>query len=154
MKIYIPPQIPRLAIAFSIFIILFLVLRYFLVPDTFGQYGYYRGESLIDNEKPEIHFAGQKTCFACHQDIEELKQTDLHSNIRCETCHGPGQKHALSGEKSDIFRQSSRELCGVCHEKHAAKRQSTINQIILKEHNTGKVCTECHNPHQPWEMKN
>lgn len=153
MKFYIPPQLPRLALAFAIFITLFLVLRSFLVPDTFGQYGHYRGDSLIDNALPEINYAGQEACLECHQDIEDLKQKDIHSEIRCETCHGPGQKHVLSGEAAEILKPDSRESCGVCHEKNAAKRQSSIVQIRLSEHYTGKKCTECHNPHQPWEMK-
>jgi len=153
MKFYIPPQLLRLAIAFGIFISLFLLLRSILVPDTFGQYGHYRGDSLTDNALPEIHHSGQQACFDCHQDVEDLKQKDLHSTIHCETCHGPGQKHVLSMEAADIIKPDSREFCGVCHEKNAAKRQSTIVQIKISEHNVGKKCIECHNPHQPWEMK-
>lgn len=153
MKFYIPPQLTRLAIAFAIFITLFLVLRSYLVPDTFGQYGHYRGDSLIDNSLPEINYAGQQACLECHQDIYDLKQKDVHNTIRCEVCHGPGQKHVLSAEASDILRPDSREFCGVCHEKNAAKRQTTIVQIKLSDHNTEKKCIGCHNPHQPWEMK-
>ena len=102
MKRYIPPQIPRLAIAFAIFISLFLVLRHFLTPDTFGEYGHYRGASLIENTEPEIHYAGQQACFDCHQDIEDLKKQDVHKNIHCETCHGPGQKHVLSSRAQQV----------------------------------------------------
>lgn len=153
MKHYIPPQLPRLALVFAIFIALFLVLRSFLVPDTFGKNGHYRGASLLENEQFEIHYAGQKACFECHQDIEDLKALDVHSTIACETCHGTGQKHYTSGDKADIFKPAGREFCGSCHAKNAAKLKSTINQVDLKEHNVGKNCTECHNAHQPWEMK-
>lgn len=153
MKFYIPPQIPRLVIAFAIFISLFLVARHFLVPDTFGKYGHYRAASLIDNAKPEIHYAGQQACFDCHQDIEDLKAKDVHSDIHCEVCHGPGEKHVISSEVADIFKPSGREFCGSCHALNAAKPKSAIFQIDLNKHNVGKNCTECHNPHQPWEMK-
>jgi hypothetical protein len=153
MKLYIPPQIPRLLLAFTIFILLFLTVRHFLVPDTFGEYGHYRGASLIDNEQAEMHYAGHKACLECHQDIEDIKATDLHSGITCETCHGPGQKHVASGEAGDIFRPGSREDCGICHAVNSAKRKSVIAQIDLNVHNTGKKCIECHNAHQPWEMK-
>jgi hypothetical protein len=153
MKFYIPPQIIRLVIAFAIFISLFLFVRSMLVPETFGQYGHYRGASLIDNADHETHFAGQQACLECHQDIEDKKLTDVHLNIHCEVCHGPGQKHVLSGEATDILKPGSREFCGTCHEKNAARRQSTIVQVDLSNHNTGKNCIECHNPHQPWEMK-
>lgn len=153
MKFYIPPQIARLVIAFAVFIALFLLLRKILIPDSFGQYGHYRGASLEENASREINFSGQQACFECHQDIEDLKQTDVHSGIHCETCHGPGQKHVESADAADIQKPGSREFCGVCHGKNAAKRTDAIVQIDLNEHNTGKNCIECHNPHQPWKMK-
>ena len=153
MKFYIPPQLTRLSIAFAIFITLFLLLRKLLIPDSFGQYGHYRGDSLNDNALQAIHYAGQAACLECHQDIEDQKQADVHNGIKCETCHGPGQKHAESAEAADILKPESREFCGVCHEKNAARRTDAIVQINLNEHNTGKKCIECHNPHQPWKMK-
>jgi Cytochrome c554 and c-prime len=154
MKFYIPPQLNRLAIAFTIFISLFLVLRHFLVPATFGEYGHYRGASLIDNASPAIHYAGQQACFKCHQDIEDKKALDVHSDIHCETCHGPGEKHVISSKVADILRPSgNREFCGRCHSLNAAKQKSAIFQVDLSKHNVGKNCIECHNPHQPWEMK-
>jgi len=152
MKLYIPPQVKRLAIAFAVFISLFLLLRHFLVPDTFGEYGHYRGASLIDNAKPEIHYAGQNACFECHQDIEDKKLQDVHSEIHCETCHGPGQKHVLSGEAADIIKPSGREFCGLCHALNVAKQKYAVFQVDLKKHNAGKNCIECHNPHEPWKM--
>jgi hypothetical protein len=152
MKLYIPPQLTRLTIAFAVFISLFLLLRHFLVPETFGQYGHYRGASLIDNAAVEIHYAGQKACMECHQDIEDLKVQDVHSGIHCEICHGPGQKHVISGEATDIFKPSGREFCGRCHSKNAARQKDAVFQVDLAIHNIGKNCVECHNPHQPWAM--
>jgi hypothetical protein len=151
MKFYIPPQLPRLALAFAIFISLFLLLRHFLLPDTFGEYGHYRGASLIENTKPEIHYAGQQACLECHQDIEDMKKQDVHSEIHCETCHGPGEKHVLSGTAVDILKPTGRDFCGSCHALNAAKQVSAVAQVNLKEHNVGKNCLECHNPHQPWK---
>jgi hypothetical protein len=153
MKFYIPPQITRLALAFAIFISIFLVLRHFLVPKTFGVYGHYRAASLIDNEQPEIHYSGQQACFVCHQDIEDKKAQDVHSDIHCETCHGPGEKHVVNSKVEKILKPTGREFCGSCHALNAAKLKSAIFQIDLNKHNIGKNCLECHNPHQPWEMK-
>jgi hypothetical protein len=153
MKFYIPPQLTRLALAFAVFISLFLLLRHFLVPDTFGEYGHYRGASLIDNAMPEIHYAGQNACFECHQDIEDLKAKDVHSGIHCETCHGPGQAHVVSGDAADILKPTGREFCTRCHAINAARQNNAVFQIDPLKHNTGKNCTECHNPHQPWELK-
>lgn len=153
MKFDIPKHLRRLIMAFVIFITLFLIARHFLVPDTFGENGPYRAASLIDNANIEMHYSGQKACLDCHQDIEDLKAQDVHSTIHCETCHGPGLKHIESADATDILKPGGREFCGSCHLKNAAKRETAIAQVDLKEHNTGKNCIECHNPHQPWEMK-
>ncbi len=152
MKFYMPPQITRLALAFAIFICLFWAARYFFKPDTFGEKGPYRAAALIDNAQLEIHFSGQDACFECHQDIQDLKLTDLHSEIHCETCHGPGQEHVLSSLPEDIIKPSDRKFCGSCHLLNAARLKDAVNQVDLKTHNIDKNCIECHNPHQPWEM--
>jgi uncharacterized CHY-type Zn-finger protein len=153
MNFYIPSHIKRLILVFVIFISLFLVLRHFLIPDTFGKNGHYRGAALIDNTQIEIHYSGQQACFECHQDIEDLKLKDLHSQIHCETCHGPGQKHVLSKVPADILKPNGREFCGSCHNINTAKQKDAVLQVNLKEHNIEKNCIDCHNPHQPWEMK-
>jgi len=152
MKIYIPPQLKRLALAFAIFISFFLLIRHLLIPDTFGQYGFYRGASLEDIAVQPVHFSGHSACLDCHQDIEDMKQQDVHSEIRCESCHGPGLQHTEKGDTSKIAKPSSREFCGMCHSKNAAKQKNVIFQVDLKEHNISKNCIECHNPHQPWKM--
>jgi Cytochrome c554 and c-prime len=153
MNFFIPPQLKRLALAFAIFISAFLIVRHFLVPETFGQYGFYRGASLEEIGQTPMKYAGQKACLDCHLDIDDLKQQDVHSEISCETCHGPGQKHSENGDTTLLELHVSRESCGICHSKNAAKQKNAIFQVDLLEHNTQKNCIECHNPHQPWNMK-
>lgn len=153
MKLFIPPQLKRLFLAFAIFISAFLILRHLLVPKSFGQYGFYRGAALEEIAQMPFKYAGQKACLECHQDIENLKQQDVHSEISCETCHGPGQKHSENGDTTLLEMSVSRESCGLCHSKNAAKKKEAVFQVDLKEHNNKKKCIECHNPHKPWEMK-
>lgn len=153
MKFHIPPQLKRLSLAFAIFISAFLFIRHTLVPKSFGQYGFYRGASLEEIAKLPVKFAGHKACLDCHQDIDDLKQQDVHSELSCETCHGPGQKHSENGDTTLLEKPVSRESCGMCHSKNAAKRKEAVFQVDLKEHNVNKKCIECHNPHQPWKMK-
>jgi hypothetical protein len=153
MHFFIPPQLKRLALAFTIFISAFLIIRHFLVPETFGQYGFYRGASLGEIEQTPVKYAGQKMCLECHQDIDDLKQQDVHSDVSCESCHGPGQKHSENGDTTLLEKPVSRESCGMCHSKNAAKKKEAIFQINLKEHYIDKKCIECHNHHRPWEMK-
>jgi hypothetical protein len=153
MKFYVPTHIKRLILVFAIVISLFLLARHLLVPDTFGKYGPYRAATLDDYSLIEIHFAGQQACLECHQDVQDLKTQDVHSDIHCETCHGPGQKHVTSSAATDILIPSGREFCGSCHIMNSARPKNAITQVDLNKHNIGKNCIECHNPHQPWEMK-
>lgn len=153
MQFFIPPQLKRLGLAFVIFIGVFLIVRHLLVPETFGQYGFYRGASLDEIAQLPVHFAGQKMCIECHQDIDELIQQDVHSTVSCETCHGPGQKHSENGDTTLLEKPVSRESCGICHSKNTARKKEAVFQVDLKEHNSGRRCIECHNPHQPWDMK-
>jgi len=153
MRIFIPPQLKRLGLAFAVFVTLFLFIRHTLVPKSFGQYGFYRGAALEEISDLPLKYAGQKACLECHQDIDDLKQQDVHSDISCETCHGPGQRHSENGDTTLLLKPVSRESCGLCHSINAAKQKSTIFQVNLKEHNVNKRCIECHNPHQPWNMK-
>jgi hypothetical protein len=153
MRFFIPSQLKRLGLVFAIFIGAFLILRHYLIPDTFGQYGFYRGAALNEISQSQLKFAGQKACLECHQDIEDLKKEDVHSDISCESCHGPGLRHTENGDTTLLDLSVSRESCGICHSQNDAKRKETIFQVNLKEHNVGKKCIECHNPHKPWEMK-
>ncbi|MBG0860627.1 MAG: hypothetical protein IQL11_14095 [Bacteroidales bacterium] len=153
MRFYIPPQLLRLGLAFVIFVTLFLFIRHSLVPESFGQYGFYRGEALGEIAGLPVRFAGQKACLECHQDIDELKQQDVHSDISCETCHGPGQIHSENGDTTLLEKPVDRESCGICHSKNKARQKDVVFQVDLKEHNVQKRCIECHYPHQPWSMK-
>ena len=47
-----PPQLRRLIPMFAVFIALFLLVRHFLVPDSFGEYGFYRVTGLPKNGAP------------------------------------------------------------------------------------------------------
>lgn len=149
-----PPQLKTLIPLFAIFIGLFLVARYFLVPESFGQYGYYRGEALTDNMERPILFAGKQACVECHEDVGEKLDSDLHAELTCEVCHGPGAAHVLAPDSAVLVKPLSREFCGTCHAKSPARPEKAIKQVDIKEHNPEKNnCTDCHNPHAVWELK-
>ena len=153
MNFYIPVHIRRLVFVFVIFISIFLFVRHLLIPASFGLHGHYRANSLADNSQIPIHYSGESACFECHQDVKDVKALDVHKDIHCETCHGPGQKHVQSSNAEDIIKPSGREFCGRCHGLNAAKQNDVITQVDLKKHNTEKNCLECHNPHEPWKVK-
>ena len=152
MTIYIPPQLKRLLFFLVIFIALFIVADRMLTPETYGDLGNYRAASLIDNEAYEPVYAGQESCRDCHSDVAEQIDTDMHSQISCETCHNAAYAHTQDPFSGSVLKPEGRDFCGRCHSLNAARPQEVISQIDLAAHNTDFTCTECHNHHQPWEI--
>lgn len=147
-----PAQINRILLLFVAFTGLFLLVRHFLIPDTFGQYGHYRGESLIDNSSKEKVFADKEDCYACHSDIKEQIDNEMHTGLSCLICHGPGGAHVEDPQLGNIGKESGRFFCGKCHDIHPSRPNDVVAQVDIKTHHIEKAdCIECHNPHQLWE---
>ena len=147
-----PPQLKTLIPLFGAFIVLFLVARYFLVPDSFGKEGHYRFNSIAENKEKVMNYVGKEACADCHDDKALEIKSDVHAGLSCETCHGPGLAHIDSPESVKLIKSDQRSFCGTCHSINLS-RGKVIVQIELKEHNPDKKCIECHNPHQPWQLK-
>ena len=150
-----PPQLKTLLPLFAVFVVLFLVARHFLIPESFGKYGHYRANSLDEIAALPIHYAGKAVCIECHDTEAALLASDAHSVLSCEVCHGPNAKHADDPDyKQSIIKQGTREFCGRCHSLNPARKIEVINQIDIKEHHPEKTnCIDCHNPHAVWELK-
>jgi DmsE family decaheme c-type cytochrome len=106
-------------------------------------------------------YVGDDTCTTCHEPEGKSLHTTLHGraqNVRtpagsgrgCESCHGPGQAHAESGDKTLIKRftaMAPRDVnatCLTCHSKgsHAEWQGSMHDARNLS-------CTTCHSIHNP-----
>ena len=148
-----PPQLKRLIPLFAVFIGLFLVARYLLIPESFGEHGHYRFNSIDENKNIVLRYAGSEICIDCHEDQVEFLSSDLHAGLSCETCHGPCLDHANLEDSAQIIIPNQREFCGLCHAYNPTRKKDVIVQVDLSEHNIEKNCIECHNPHMPWELK-
>ena len=148
-----PPQLKRILPLFAVFVFLFLLIRYFLIPESFGEHGHYRFNSVEDNKKKEIHYAGKELCAECHEDHVENLKTDLHADLSCETCHGPGLAHSVLEDAASISIEGDRQFCGLCHSLNPSRKMKVVVQVDIQDHNIEKKCIECHNPHMPWEIE-
>jgi uncharacterized CHY-type Zn-finger protein len=137
----------RFAFLFVIAFGVFLVIRHFVVPKSFGEYGHYRGAAIAEIAARPVNFAGHETCETCHADILAVKAPGKHANVNCEACHGPLAKHAedpsIQPPKLDTA-----VLCVRCHAASAAKPKN-FPQISADEHSGGVPCETCHQPHSP-----
>jgi ribosomal protein L37AE/L43A len=145
-----PLQLQRILLLFAVFIFLFLLIRYFAIPDSFGQYGHYRGASLDENSMKTVKYISQEECTQCHAEIAELITDGLHDIVKCQICHGPGYLHKDTLNYVSMLKPNTREHCSICHQTLAGRPSYWINQVDIREHNIEKNCIECHNPHEPW----
>jgi hypothetical protein len=145
------PHLKRAFTLLALAVIAFIFVRSMIVPQSFGQYGWYRGDSVIDNRNFPVEHAGSASCGEenCHKTIYSIWSGSGHKTLNCETCHGPSQKHASNVRIMPAPANDSRDYCGLCHFERAA-RPSNFPQIDPETHGENLKCTYCHNPHKPW----
>ena len=150
-----PVQLKTLLPLFAVFILLFLVVRHFLIPDSFGKLGHYRADTIDEIGAIPVKYAGKSVCIDCHTTEAELLASDLHAGLSCEVCHGPNAKHADDPDfKEVLVKDGSRNSCGRCHGLIPARNIDVVKQVDIKIHHPERTnCIECHNPHVVTEIK-
>ena len=137
----------RFAFLFVIAFAVFLVVRHFVVPKTFGEYGHYRGAAIGEIAARPLHYAGHDTCETCHADVAEAKKAGKHAGVNCEACHGPLANHAADPSIQPAHLDTA-VLCIRCHAASAAKPKD-FPQVDAQQHSGGLACETCHKPHSP-----
>ena len=138
----------RLAAAFVIGMVLFLVLRGLLVPKTFGEFGHYRGAALGEIAAQPVSYAGHDVCEGCHDDVLQGKRVGRHARVACESCHGPQAKHTEDPGSIVPPKLDTAVLCVRCHAASNSKPMD-FPQVHAIEHSSGLACNACHQPHSP-----
>ncbi len=145
----IPPQIARLLLITIAIVAVYFTARHFLVPPSFGQYGWFRADYLKENAALPITYAGAAACAECHDKAVAKLAKAKHKLVACESCHGALGKHAddpsvTPAKIRDAF------FCVRCHAANPS-RPAKFPQVNLAEHNAGQKCGECHSAHLPTE---
>lgn len=104
-------------------------------------------------------------CAVCHEDLAKAFANSRHGILEksprfmmknsCESCHGPGEAHALGdGDKTKIisFKESDKTAyqrqCLECHQSNAE-----ILGFTASRHSKGGLfCADCHGVHNPAPM--
>ena len=135
-------------------IVLFLTVRFFMVPADFGihgdsfTYNFYRLSNVDEWKAFPVKYKGKQTCNECHNEKVEENLSSPHRVIECENCHGPKFEHPDAPEKLPIDR--TRSLCLRCHGflPYPGNRRSEMKTIDPQTHYVDLKCVECHNPHR------
>ena len=138
----------RFAGLFVAAFLLFLVIRAYVVPKTFGEYGHYRGAAIGDIAAHPVKFAGHQACEACHSDVVDTKAKGMHKTVNCEACHGALAAHVADPTGVVPVKLDTAVLCARCHTATAAKPKD-FPQVVPADHSDGIACETCHNPHSP-----
>jgi predicted CXXCH cytochrome family protein len=105
-------------------------------------------------------FVGDDTCAGCHSDLAGAFALSPHGRLkafelqdaggRCESCHGPGSKHAEEGGDARFihgFRNGgspeAARTCAKCHGDGAALHWNGSEHAA-----SGVQCASCHQIHQ------
>jgi len=137
----------RMAGLFLTGVLVFLIVRWVMVPSDFGVYGFYRAGALTDVAARPIAYAGHEICADCHSEIVDLRKGTKHEHVNCESCHGPLATHA-SGDVMKPGTPDLKTVCAPCHRKMDGRPKSQP-QVDFTEHSGDALCSDCHKPHSP-----
>jgi DmsE family decaheme c-type cytochrome len=105
-------------------------------------------------------YVGSETCKTCHEEIYNNLQKTPHFAIEtgarrgwaqksCESCHGPGSKHAESASADDIKNPAKMRAgdvdrtCLNCH----LNQNTPVGRIASGHAKDEVACTSCHSVH-------
>lgn len=149
-------HINRLLLIIIVILALALIVRQLVVPEMRpSEFGAFRVAAIGEAMQLSARHVGAAACLDCHEDVIDLHAKDLHTHVSCETCHGPGDRHAADPTAENIRIERGAEACLVCHRALDA-RPGSFPQITRVEHfslvgvaDQNTDCTACHSPHEP-----
>ncbi len=157
-------HVTRVVILLAIATVLGLVIQAVLRPDGYGDGGEYQRAVLEDIISREPLHQGRETCGECHAGILQTHQKDIHFDVQCEDCHGPGAEHVRAHREGPpaeddparlMPKEYTLEGCLFCH-RRLNSRPADFPQIdpvahyeFLKVTDPKTRCIECHDPHEP-----
>ncbi|MHC5005017.1 MAG: hypothetical protein ACYTJ0_18060 [Planctomycetota bacterium] len=114
----------------------FLIVQRVLQPESFGQQGHFRADSVDEIAMREPVHQGRDSCAECHVEIHAVHQKDVHWSVQCEDCHGPGLAHMRYYRDNDP---------AVSPDEATMPKEYTLEHVT----NPDTRCIECHSPHEP-----
>jgi hypothetical protein len=137
----------RFAGLFVLAFLVFLVVRHFIVPASFGQYGHYRGAAIGEIASRPAKFAGHDTCEGCHADVQDKKKNGKHAHVNCEACHGALIKRLPAPEEHPTNLYQRLLVFAGLHipaEKPFVRHADDPSSVVPELPDTAVLCARCH----------
>jgi|APFre7841882590_1041340.scaffolds.fasta_scaffold02272_3 cytochrome c553 len=141
-----PKHVTRLLALMGAALVLALIARWFLIPDSFYRFGHFRANSVTEIAAKEPVFQGAGYCATCHGERHAEWSANNHKSVACETCHGPAKGHPDNGKLP--VPADTVAVCTLCHEAMPG-RPRTQPQVVVAQHAANQQCKTCHNAHAP-----
>ncbi|MDM8516065.1 hypothetical protein QUF76_07695 [Desulfobacterales bacterium HSG16] len=136
-----------------------------MTPESFGVYGHYRADAIIEEADREIRHWTNASCSSCHAHEANRHSKGNHKTISCEFCHGTYADHIADGKKVKTLPVMTgdeiKTLCLRCHNKAIEARPEDVIKTVampdhLKKQNVKEThtCNQCHYVHAPLEYIN
>lgn len=144
---------------------LFYILFAFLLPAILAagarQEAKPQAEEKPKAEAKAAEYVGSETCQTCHEDIYKGLSNNPHRLVEshgkrgmqgkaCESCHGPGSKHAESADINDIIsfkNLSPGQIDQRCLSCHLNQSTTSVGRIFGSHARNQVACTSCHGIH-------
>lgn len=150
----------RVLLVFVGIIALVVIGKQFMTPESWGEYGYYRGDYINEEASRAMIHGTNDSCKSCHEEVYELKEHSTHKRLSCEACHAPVMEHIKDGKKfadMPVKRGETQvSLCLKCHQT-VVGRPVKFPMIKFPDHleqqkvKTTHTCDQCHTVHAPLE---
>ncbi len=142
-------------------VLLFFIVRAFLVPASFKKYGFYRANNIQEQMAKPLQYGPANSCAECHADVWTVHQKGAHAPVQCQNCHDALSTHVDAQQDlvAEMPKDRAAATCLRCHLKLSA-RPKAFPQIDVESHLAGvknahkaDVCLDCHAPHNPGDIK-
>lgn len=154
----------RVVLVFFAIIGIVLVGRIMMLPDSWGEYGYYRGAYIDQEAHKDMKYGTNQSCIVCHGEVNELASHSKHKQLSCEVCHSAVSEHIKGGKKFAIMPSKRGKeqisLCLKCHQQTIGRSEKIPTIISAKQHleeqnvKLTHTCDQCHTVHAPLENIN
>jgi cytochrome c553 len=152
-----PKHIVRLLVLIAVVAIVAISAKKFLTPDTFYQYGHYRGAAVAEIASKVPKLQGSASCQPCHKAVYAEWTVGIHRKAtrndviqgvvykygpNCEVCHtGPAGNHP---SKEAMPLSIEDRVTTITHKHIDHPADAPGRKLLLSPDDMRSVCLNCH----------